>query len=223
MTRSKERAGAIMTISLSKFQMKRLPESSTHLLSTRFGIKVIVLAAVALIAPASSAIPDGAAAAQAREVVIEHSTSELIVQGTPREVFESILHLRDDSDDSIKELSRKGNQCVLEETFDDIPLCGKASCTYREVYIPYKRIEYKLLRSNRFKAFEGAWNLKPTQDGKGTIVSLSSYVDIDIPIPFRRQITRFRTMQGVKERLRAVKQSTEARRISMRSKAKTVK
>jgi hypothetical protein len=147
-----------------------------------------------------------------------HSVSEVVVKAKPDVVYNAIIKLRDESKDSVKELSREGQHaCVLEETFDSLPIIGQAKCVYKEIYHPYQKIEYNLVRSEKFKAFEGKWTLTPTPDGEGTNLSLSSFVDIDIPVPFAKQITKMQTLRGVKRRLKLVKSTCESPAIASKS------
>lgn len=142
------------------------------------------------------------------------SCQEVIVHAKAEEVYKAILRLRDDSDDTVKELSRQANHCVLEERFPGLPLVGEAKCVYEEVYTPYSRIEYSMVRSDRFKAFEGRWLVLPTEDGTATRLSLSSYVDVDIPLPFAKQLCKLQTSHGVKERLEEVKSICEKNQVA---------
>jgi hypothetical protein len=142
------------------------------------------------------------------------SCQEIIVNAKPEEVYNAIRRLRDDSQDTVKELSHQANHCVLEEKFPGLPLVGDAKCVYEEVYTPYSRIEYSMVRSDRFKAFEGRWLLLPTEDGTATRLSLSSYVDVDIPLPFAKQLCKLQTSHGVKERLQEVKAVCEKNQLA---------
>lgn len=146
------------------------------------------------------------------------STLQTVIKAKPEVVYNAILKLRDESKDTVKEVSREGQHaCVLEETFDGLPVIGTAKCTYKEVYIPYKKIEYSMVKSEKFRAFEGTWLLSPTQDGQGTNLSLTSYVDVDLPVPFAKQLTKMTTMRGVKRRIKMVKTSCEKQALSMKT------
>jgi hypothetical protein len=172
----------------------------------------VIPALVAIQFLAASALP-----AQSEETNCQ-SSSAIVVKAKPEVVYNAILKLRDDSKDTVKELSREGQHaCVLEETFNNLPIIGDAKCVYKEVYIPYKKIEYNLVRSEKFKAFEGKWTLTPTEDGQTTNLSLSSYVDIEIPVPFAKQITKMQTARGVKKRLRMVKLACEKTTIASKT------
>ena len=146
---------------------------------------------------------------------------EIIINATPEAVYKAIIQLREDSKDTVKQLSQESNSCVLEETFGPLPFVGDVKCVYKEVYTPCRRIEYSLVRSSRFKAFEGRWTINPTADGASTRLSLSSYVDVDIVIPFVKQITRIQTSMAVKERLQEVRMTCEKMRVA-EAKSKTI-
>jgi len=142
------------------------------------------------------------------------SCQEVIVKATPEAVYKTIIGMRNDSDDTVKELSHQGNRCVLEEKFPGLPLVGDAKCVYEEVYTPYSRIEYTMVRSDRFKAFEGRWLITPTEDGTATRLSLSSFIDVDLPLPFAKQICKIQTSHGVKDRLQEVKTTCEKNQVA---------
>ncbi len=179
--------------------------------------KRVVLAAVAasflILTPAMADDGCGSDKGAATEKV-RGSRLQTIVKASPAVVYDAIIGLRKEHDDSVKEVSRTHNECVLEETFSDLPLVGQAKCVYKEVYTPHERIEYKMMHSDKFRAFEGRWTLTPVENGTKTVLSLSSYVDVPLPIPFAKQIAQLQTKRGVKERLDAVKKSSEATQVS---------
>lgn len=78
-----------------------------------------------------------------------------------------------------------------------------------------------MIRSAKFKAFEGKWMLHPTDDGEGTKLSLSSFVDVDLPVPFAKQLTSMTTMKGVKRRLKEVKANSEKLALSSKPHTET--
>ncbi|MBK9145452.1 MAG: hypothetical protein IPM23_23505 [Candidatus Melainabacteria bacterium] len=174
-----------------------------------------LIAATALLALACplSAMP---APAGKSEISPHASSARILVKACPERVYESILKLRKKTPDTIKELSRDANHSLLEETFPDLPVVGKARCVYKETYEPFERIGYKMVSSDKFKAFEGEWRLKRLSSGVETEVSLSSFVDLALPIPFGKQLTRMQTARGVKQRLKQVKTDSETRALSMK-------
>ena len=137
-------------------------------------------------------------------------TSHVTVQAHPRPIYQAIRDLRLKDDGDVRVVSEDENQALLEETFDGLPIIGRAKCLYREHYKPFEKIEYKMVESDKFKAFEGTWQITPTADGGACVLQLSSYVDTGLTIPFARQITNGQTLKDIHERLTAVKKAAEA-------------
>lgn len=75
------------------------------------------------------------------------------------------------------------NECRLEQKFTLIPVIGTAVCEMRNAEVPLQRIDYKLIKSDRFKAMEGSWVLTPQNDGKYTMLELSTHLDMGVPVP----------------------------------------
>jgi hypothetical protein len=183
-------------------------------------VSVLVTASILSCASLSAAAKGNAPAASSKGSGLETksaprgSCQEIVVNAKPEAVYHAIRRLRDDSRDTVNELSHQAIHCVLEETFPGLPLIGDAKCVYEEVYTPNSRIEYSMVRSDRFKAFEGRWLIVPTEDGTATRLSLTSYVDVDIPLPFAKQICKLQTSHGVKERLQEVKSTCEKNQLA---------
>lgn len=68
-----------------------------------------------------------------------------------------------------------------------------------------------MVSSDKFKAFEGKWELKELPEEKSTEVSLQSFVLLDLPVPFLRQLTNTQTIKGVRDRLAEVKKLAESK------------
>ena len=146
----------------------------------------------------------------------KHSQCKVLIKASPKVVYSSILNLRQIQPKHVKELSKSKTQTLIEEEFHVLPIIGKAKCIYKETYVPGKQVSYKLVRSDRFKAFEGQWSLTPKNNGRYTSLALSSYVDPGLShIPFAKQITNMETKKGIKKRLHAVKRISEKRQLAM--------
>jgi hypothetical protein len=141
----------------------------------------------------------------------KHGVSATItVNASVQQVWQAIVSLRSAEPNRRKLVSYENKQAVLEEKFCSLPIIGAAVCTYVECEEPQqKRIDYHLVSSNRFKAFEGAWTLAPSIDGKGTIVHLSSYLETGVRVPFAREITNTAALHDIERRLSFVKQHAE--------------
>lgn len=133
------------------------------------------------------------------------------VKAEPRVVYECIRALRNEPDSNVKELKCTEHEATIEERFDQLPIVGHATCTYKEIYTHDKEIAYHMVSSDKFKAFEGKWELKDLPEEKATELSLQTFVLLDLPIPFLRQITNTQTIKGVKDRLAEVKKLAESR------------
>ena len=135
---------------------------------------------------------------------------QMVVHADAAHVWHAIRALRDDDPESVKMISQAPGEDVLEETFEDLPIIGKATCRYKETYKPYERIEYRMIQSDHFKAFEGSWVLTPMGNGEQTQVELSSYIDTGLVLPFAHQLTNMSTLRNVHKRLDEVKKAVES-------------
>ena len=154
------------------------------------------------------------AAASAKSAEIPH-VEKVVIKAPPKVVYDTILKFRKTYPQNVKELSRTDKHCVVEETFNVLPVIGKAKCVYKETYVPDKEVTYEMVESQRFKAFEGKWTLTPANGGKHTNLSLSSYIDPGINLPFAKQITKMETKKGIKKRLAAVKHNSEKKQVAL--------
>jgi hypothetical protein len=115
------------------------------------------------------------------------------------------------------------NQYVVEETFSKLPVIGEVVCRYVENEISNRKLQYKLVSSSKFKAFEGEWELNPLASGQ-TSVRLTSYVDTGLKLPFAGRITRDNTRKTVLARLERVEELAEsATRNKIASSARTTR
>ena len=80
-------------------------------------------------------------------------------------------------------LERSFDEETYEEKFVLIPILGSATCVLKDREVPLRRIDYQLIKSDRFKAMEGSWVLIPAEDGQLTILELTSRIDLGLPIP----------------------------------------
>lgn len=133
----------------------------------------------------------------------------IVVNADPESVWEIIKLTRSNNPERRKVVKSLDNEVILEEKFDGLPVIGKAMCTYKEVDTPCKRIDYALIQSDRFRAFEGTWELSPANNGKHTLVHLSTYLETGVNVPFAREITNHSVAKDIKRRLGDVKSQAE--------------
>ena len=111
-------------------------------------------------------------------------TAKVHIKASPTVVWESVHEERKNDPDLAysKVLEQGKNEATLEQKFQLIPVIGTSVCVMKNTEVPLKRIDYYLLKSDRFKALEGSWVLQATEDG-GTILELASYIDMGVPAP----------------------------------------
>jgi hypothetical protein len=108
-----------------------------------------------------------------------------LINASPHIVWDSVHEERKHDPDLeySKVVEEKSNIKMLEQKFNLIPVIGSATCLMKQDEVVNQRIDYTMVKSDRFKAFEGSWILTPTQDGKGTILELSSHIDMGLWVP----------------------------------------
>lgn len=111
--------------------------------------------------------------------------AKIVIDAPPSIVWDTVHDERKKDPDLAysKVLSQKDNHAILEQKFQLIPVFGTSVCKMSNDEVPGKRIDYKLLHSDRFKAMEGSWVLNPVDNGKKTELVLSTHIDLGIPAP----------------------------------------
>ncbi len=134
--------------------------------------------------------------------------AKLHIQASPEIVWQSIHSEQNGDADLVyrKVLSHGLNDVVSEQKLAHLPIIGTAVSTMHTTEVPLKRIDYSMVKSDRFKALEGSWVLTPASN-KCTYLELSSYCDIGIPIP--RPLREGITVKKLEKRLVNVKHNSE--------------
>ncbi|MBP7862167.1 SRPBCC family protein [bacterium] len=111
--------------------------------------------------------------------------AKVVIDAPPNVVWDTVHDERKKDPDLAysKVLSQKDNHAVLEQKFQLLPILGTSVCKMSNDEVPGKRIDYKLLHSDRFKAMEGSWVLNPIDNGKKTELVLSTHIDLGFPAP----------------------------------------
>lgn len=131
-------------------------------------------------------------------------SADIVVPASAMQCYEAIRGNRQ----GVHVIYDHPEEALLEEEFTDLPVIGSAKCRYKEVYTPGRRVDYTMVHSDKFKAFEGQWILTPIDD-KHTKVELSSYIDTGLIFPFVKKLTNNQTLHDVKERLQEIKSLAE--------------
>lgn len=135
--------------------------------------------------------------------------AKLLIKASPEVVWQSIHNEQNADQDLVyrKILSHGINDVVSEQKLHHLPIIGTAVSTMHTTEVPMKRIDYTMIKSDRFKALEGSWVLSPGPN-KSTYLELSSYCDIGIPVP--RPIRDGITVKKLEKRLANVKKNSES-------------
>ncbi len=158
-----------------------------------------------------------AAPARAEHHKFKGASASIVVAASPKIIYEAIWDLRNDKGSNVRQIERDDKHSLLEEKFEGLPIIGSATCTYIETYDLYNRLDYHMLKSDKFKAYEGSWVITPTGDPVRNQVQLNSFVDTGIRLPFAQQLTNSSTLSGIHKRLQEVKQKAEARQAAVDS------
>ncbi len=150
--------------------------------------------------------------AECSQLSSDAQSGSIVVNAAPGQVFQAIKQSRYQEPDRRKVVSSDSNSAVLEEWFKGLPIIGDATCRYIETEKHNQRIDYKILSSDKFKAFDGAWELEPINEGRATKLKLSSYVEPNLKVPFAKQLAAHNTRRDIKRRLTNIKQSVECQR-----------
>lgn len=133
----------------------------------------------------------------------------ILIQATPAVVWDAVHEERkSDPDLAYSKILRQEKNCLtLEQKFAFLPIIGTATCVMVNEEIPHQRIDYRLIESDHFKAMEGSWVLTPHGEGRATMLELSTYLDLGLPVP--RPFMDGITSQKLQRRLTNVKNLSE--------------
>jgi hypothetical protein len=137
-------------------------------------------------------------------------SEKIEIKAKPETVFEAIRKERNATMHNRHLVSIDGAQAVIQEDLENVPLYGKVNCLWQEKETPFTRVDYILLKSDKFKAGFGSWVVKPCEDKEKTILELSSYMDTGSGLPFASELTRMAGHGNARKRLEYIKSTAEA-------------
>jgi hypothetical protein len=144
-------------------------------------------------------------------------SSSVVIAAPPHIVWAAVADQRKTDPDLIysKVLSRNGNVVTIEQKFGRLPMLGEAVATIRADEVPHERIDYHMIKSDKFKSMSGCWVFKAV-DKQSTHLELTNFVDTGLPQFIVNQVTK----NKVKQRLANVQAAAEraARSLSLKSK-----
>ncbi|MBX9667465.1 MAG: hypothetical protein K2X93_07590 [Candidatus Obscuribacterales bacterium] len=137
--------------------------------------------------------------------------SKMLIKATPQEVFDAIRQYRHCDSRKRSVIEESNGRATIKEKFAGLPILGDVECTYEETEIPYSRVEYQLVSSDKLKIFEGNWILTPVSEGdsKSTMVRLTSYVDSNVQVPAKDFLQHLSAHEDIHKRLAFVKKVAE--------------
>jgi len=131
----------------------------------------------------------------------------------PAQAVWDAVHTERSNDPDIsysKVVEQKGNRVLLEQKFNAIPIVGEATCLMVQEETPMKRIDYKMVRSDKFKEMWGSWIIEENPTG----VSLSLQSVLDTGLPYARSLTNTFLQKKIDARLARVKTAAESKAMS---------
>lgn len=137
------------------------------------------------------------------------ASAQIQIKAPPKVVWRAIHAERTQNPEVAysKIIGESGNTKTIEQQFINIPILGKVTAVTRQIEDPNKRIDYHLLRSDKFKALEGSWELQPAAGGKETMLKLSSRLDVGVP--FSGMFIKSATKKKIERRIANVKKIAE--------------
>lgn len=160
-------------------------------------------------------------AAEAGQGGNANASESVIIRATPKVVWSAVALERDTSPDVgySKVLKDLPNGKIIEQKLTGIPMLGSVTAVTQHSEVPYKRIDYSLVRSDRFKKLEGSWVFESMDGGKATKLSLSSFVDVGVP--FSGIFIKNATKKKISRRINHVKQLAEKEQARLAASGKT--
>jgi hypothetical protein len=137
------------------------------------------------------------------------SSASILIKASPKTVWRAVHNERNHNPEVeySKVLESSGNTSVIEQKFTNIPILGSVVAVTHQTEVPMQRIDYKMVRSDKFKALEGSWILTPANGGTHTELKLSSHLDVGVP--FSGMFIKNATKKKLERRLSNVKSIAE--------------
>lgn len=99
------------------------------------------------------------------------------------------------------------NLLVFEQKWTIVPFLATTTCVISENEIPYKRIDYKVVKSNQFKVMEGAWIFTPVDSGSATELELTTHLELRRLAPMK--LVNAMAKKKIAQRLAHIKELAE--------------
>lgn len=143
-------------------------------------------------------------------------TESVKIDANAESVFQALQGYRNSNVYHRKLVSYDGKNAVVDEQLEGVPVLGNVHCTWEEKEVPNKRIDYTMLKSDKFVSGCGSYVIVPSGTDS-VVLELSTEVDSGVKIPFAREIGAAAAHKDMKARLQAIKRLSETSRIAQRS------
>jgi hypothetical protein len=143
-------------------------------------------------------------------------TESVKIDASAEAVFQALQGYRNSNIYHRHLVSYDGKSAVVDEQIEGIPVLGNVRCTWVEKEVPNQRIDYTLLKSDKFVSGSGSYVIVPSGTNSVTL-ELSTEVDSGVKIPFAREIGSAAAHKDMKGRLLSIKRLSETARIAQKS------
>jgi len=149
-----------------------------------------------------------ASPADAKNADKEGVRGHVTIKAPARIVWEAVHKERAEDPDLTysKVIEKQGDKVMLEQKFNGMPVIGEAVCLLEQTETINQRIDYKLVRSDKFKALRGSWILTELPDGR---TKLELHSVLNTGLPFSEHIINHVLKGRIHKRLERVKVSAE--------------
>lgn len=106
-----------------------------------------------------------------------------------------------------KIIQQKGSKLLVEQKFKALPVIGEATCLMVQEETQDARIDYKLVKSDKFKDMSGSWVLDKKPDGT---TRLELFSLLDSGLPYSQGVINAFLQDKINKRLERVKTAAEA-------------
>ncbi|MBP9091830.1 SRPBCC family protein [bacterium] len=139
--------------------------------------------------------------------------SSRILINAPVEIVWKMVHEERESAPNLvysKLHKEDSNLLVFEQKWTIVPFIATTTCVISENEIPYKRIDYKVIKSNQFKVMEGAWVFTPINSGSDAVkteLELTTHLELRRLAPMK--IVNAMAKRKIEQRLAHIKELAE--------------
>lgn len=141
--------------------------------------------------------------------------SSRIFINTPVEIVWKMVHEERETAPNLvysKLHKEDSNLLVFEQKWTIVPFLATTTCVISENEIPYKRIDYRVIKSNQFKVMEGAWIFTPVNNGSdagrsATELELTTHLELRRLAPMK--MVNAMAKKKIEQRLAHIKELAE--------------